>query len=53
MKNILNKADEPTRRQFMQNAARAYLGVHLFPMLGQASPARLPKVLQKERKPST
>lgn len=34
MKNILNKADEPTRRQFMQNAARAYLGVHLFPMLG-------------------
>ena len=31
MKNILNKADEPTRRQFMQNAARAYLGVHLFP----------------------
>jgi len=34
MKDILNKADEPTRRQFMQNAARAYLGVHLFPMLG-------------------
>lgn len=34
MKRILNKADEPTRRQFMQNAARAYLGVHLFPMLG-------------------
>lgn len=36
MKNILNKADEPTRRQFMQNAARAYLGVHLFPMLGSS-----------------
>ena len=34
MKSILNKADEPTRRQFMLNAARAYLGVHLFPMLG-------------------
>ncbi len=26
--------DELTRRQFMTNAARAYLGVHLFPMLG-------------------
>ena len=34
MKQFLNKADEPTRRQFMSNAARAYLGVHLFPMLG-------------------
>lgn len=34
MKQILNKTDEPTRRQFMLNAARAYLGVHLFPMLG-------------------
>ncbi|MDP4625985.1 MAG: DUF1501 domain-containing protein [Akkermansiaceae bacterium] len=34
MKQFLNKADEPTRRQFMTNAARAYLGVHLFPMLG-------------------
>jgi hypothetical protein len=34
MKQFLNKADEPTRRQFMMNAARAYLGVHLFPMLG-------------------
>ena len=34
MKQFLNKADEPTRRQFMLNAARAYLGVHLFPMLG-------------------
>lgn len=36
MKEIFNKADEPTRRQFMQNAARAYLGVHLFPMLGSS-----------------
>jgi hypothetical protein len=26
--------DELTRRQFVSNAARAYLGVHLFPMLG-------------------
>ena len=34
MNQIFNKADEPTRRQFIQNAARAYLGVHLFPMLG-------------------
>ncbi|WP_411825959.1 DUF1501 domain-containing protein [Luteolibacter sp. AS25] len=34
MKQFLNKTDEPTRRQFMLNAARAYLGVHLFPMLG-------------------
>ncbi|RYD34205.1 MAG: DUF1501 domain-containing protein [Verrucomicrobiaceae bacterium] len=29
-----SKADELTRRQFVSNAARAYLGVHLFPMLG-------------------
>lgn len=34
MKDIFIKSDEPTRRQFIQNAARAYLGVHLFPMLG-------------------
>ncbi|GAA5127894.1 DUF1501 domain-containing protein [Luteolibacter yonseiensis] len=32
--NPFNKADELTRRQFVSNAARAYLGVHLFPMLG-------------------
>ncbi len=32
--NPFLKADELTRRQFMSNAARAYLGVHLFPMLG-------------------
>jgi len=36
MKQFLNKADEPTRRQFMLNAARTYLGVHLFPMLGSS-----------------
>lgn len=34
MKSPLNKLDELTRRQFAVNAARAYLGVHLFPMLG-------------------
>ncbi len=33
MNSFLN-ADELTRRQFVSNAARAYLGVHLFPMLG-------------------
>ncbi len=32
--NPFLKADELTRRQFVSNAARAYLGVHLFPMLG-------------------
>lgn len=32
--NPFNKSDELTRRQFASNAARAYLGVHLFPMLG-------------------
>lgn len=32
--NPFLKADELTRRQFVTNAARAYLGVHLFPMLG-------------------
>lgn len=41
------KADELTRRQFMSNAARAYLGVHLFPMLGgtlaSAAPAEAAK----------
>ncbi len=38
----LFQSDELTRRQFMTNAARTYLGVHLFPMLGtsiaQAAP---------------
>lgn len=42
MKQLLNKADEPTRRQFMQNAARAYLGVHLFPMLGASVASAAP-----------
>lgn len=32
--NPFTQADELTRRQFVSNAARAYLGVHLFPMLG-------------------
>jgi hypothetical protein len=32
--NPFPKADELTRRQFVSNAARAYLGVHLLPMLG-------------------
>ncbi len=32
--NPFLKADELTRRQFVSNAARAYLGVQLFPMLG-------------------
>jgi hypothetical protein len=32
--NPFPEADELTRRQFMSNAARAYLGVQLFPMLG-------------------
>lgn len=31
---LFPKADEITRRQFVSNAARAYLGVHLFPLLG-------------------
>ncbi len=34
MKSDLNKADELTRRQFMANAAKTYLGVGLSPMLG-------------------
>lgn len=34
MKQSLNKADEITRRHFMINAARTYLGVGLAPMLG-------------------
>ena len=42
MKPIL-RSDEITRRQFLSNAARTYLGVHLFPMLGasiaEAAPA--------------
>lgn len=30
----LNRQDELTRRHFMSNAARAYLGVHLLPLTG-------------------
>ncbi len=45
--NPLLKADELTRRRFVSNAARAYLGVHLFPMLGgtlaEAAPATAAK----------
>jgi hypothetical protein len=44
---LFPQADELTRRQFVSNAARAYLGVHLFPMLGgslaSASPAAVVK----------
>jgi hypothetical protein len=38
----LNRADELTRRQFMLNAARTYLGVHLFPMLGASVASAAP-----------
>jgi hypothetical protein len=45
--NPILQADELTRRQFVSNAARAYLGVHLFPMLGgtlaSAAPAETVK----------
>ncbi len=34
--NPLHRADELTRRQFVSNAAKAYLGVHLLPMLGSS-----------------
>jgi hypothetical protein len=41
--NPFLKPDEFTRRQFLSNAARTYLGVHLFPMFGasiaEAAPA--------------
>jgi hypothetical protein len=36
MSSPFNRADEFTRRQFVSNAAKAYLGVHLFPMLGSS-----------------
>lgn len=43
-----SKPDEFTRRQFLANAARAYLGVHLFPMFGasiaEAAPANAAQV---------
>jgi hypothetical protein len=38
----LNRTDDLTRRQFMLNAARAYLGVHLFPMLGTSIASAAP-----------
>ena len=40
--NPFPKADELTRRQFVSNAARAYLGVHLFPMLGSTLASAAP-----------
>ncbi|NJM36653.1 MAG: DUF1501 domain-containing protein [Akkermansiaceae bacterium] len=36
------KADELTRRQFLSNAAKTYLGVHLFPMLGSSLASAAP-----------
>jgi uncharacterized protein (DUF1501 family) len=46
--NPFSKPDEFTRRQFLANAARAYLGVHLFPMFGasiaEAAPASAAQV---------
>lgn len=50
MKNFLIKADEPTRRQFMVNAARTYLGVHLFPMLGSSIASAAPENASKGNK---
>jgi hypothetical protein len=41
--NPFLKADELTRRQFVSNAARAYLGVHLFPMLGNTLASAAPQ----------
>jgi hypothetical protein len=40
--NPFNKADELTRRHFMANAARAYLGVHLLPMMGSTIASAAP-----------
>ncbi|MGB0774476.1 MAG: DUF1501 domain-containing protein [Akkermansiaceae bacterium] len=40
MKSDLNKQDELTRRRFMMNAARTYLGVGLAPMLGVSLASR-------------
>lgn len=37
-----SKHDELTRRQFASNAARAYLGVHLLPMLGSSVASAAP-----------
>jgi uncharacterized protein (DUF1501 family) len=46
MKSFL-KADEFTRRQFMSNAARAYLGVNLFPMFGSTLASAAPEAAVK------
>ncbi len=48
--NSIFKADELTRRQFMTNAARAYLGVHLFPMLGSTLASAAPVEIAKGAK---
>jgi hypothetical protein len=48
--NPFNKADELTRRHFMSNAARAYLGVHLFPMLGGSLASAAPEGAAKAAK---
>ncbi len=45
--NPFLKADELTRRQFVTNAARAYLGVHLFPMLGSTLASAAPAAAAK------
>src|SRR6478609_2760867 len=45
--NPFPKADELTRRQFVSNAARAYLGVHLFPMLGGTLASAAPETAAK------
>ncbi len=45
--NPFLKADKLTRRQFVSNAARAYLGVHLFPMLGGALASAAPEAAAK------
>lgn len=50
MNEFLNKSDEPTRRQFMLNAARAYLGVHLFPMFGSSVASAAPDGLSEKSK---
>jgi hypothetical protein len=45
--NPFLKADELTRRQFVTNAARAYLGVHLFPLLGGTLASAAPEAALK------
>ena len=45
--NPFPKADELTRRQFVSNAARAYLGVHLFPLLGGTLASAAPETVAK------